>query len=431
MVMASSVLPSGTGRSAVAPPRMGLPNQPVFDGSWTPVPPEPVSNSSLRVQTNSCAQTPATANSKDMDSPPGNVDGQISYESELPSTGGCDCGSGACPDCSGAGLPVVGNNLLQRHGIVHGNGPLNRIRGRIGGLLGGGTRYGMCGFCPDASRYVVADGLYWSRSDGGVVGNNFGGVGGTDVWSGGLRITVGARRDAVSGVEATFMGLSSITDSLTSTSGAGNINANFTTSGGFNSVQTGSFYNATQTYQETNTQLYSIALNRVRYSWDVARTHCGIRYLSLQDDYLYSSTSAAGTGTYTLNAMNNMFGPEAGLDLYYDVGRRVSFSGFGKAGGYLNFTQIDSDLINNGFQFLNNRNTDVDLAASLELGINAHLHLTNHTRLRVGYNGMWLWGVASYDDNFPTTMSPTTGFGTDNSSSTFLHGANFGLEIYR
>ena len=430
MVQSSSVLPSGYGSQPVAPPRIGLPTQPVFDGSWTPVPPEPVSSSSFNNQPMSPIPAPPTGKYLGK-SPP--ADGQVEFESDMsvPNNHGCDCGSRDCNECSRFGIALPSRPMLQRPGIVEGYGPVSRLRGRLSGMTGNGTRYGMCGFCPDATRYLIADAMYWSRGDGDVVGNNFGGVSGANNWDLGWRFTAGARRDCVSGVEATYMGMTPITDSLTSNSAGGNINARFTPAGGFNALQTGSFFNATQTVQQARTQLHSIELNRVRYSWDVARTHLGMRYIWLEDDYSYRSTSAAGTGVYSFGALNHMIGPEAGLDLYYDVGKRVSFSGFGKLGGYLNFNRIDTDLVNNGTTYLNNRNTDTNLSGTLDLGANALMHITQNARLRVGYNALWLWSVASYDDNFPQFMTPTTGQNPDPTSNTFLHGVNFGIEIYR
>ena len=126
-----------------------------------------------------------------------------------------------------------------------------------------------------------------------------------------------------------------------------------------------------------------------------------------------------------------MIGPHIGGELFYDVGYRLSYSLFGKAGGYLNFNRVETDLVNAGAQFLNAEDNSLTISGSLELGLISHFQLSRSARLRLGYNVLWLGEVASVSDNFPAVLTPFTGTDTSDSDDMFFHGASFGLEIYR
>lgn len=357
-----------------------------------------------------------------------------SLASSTPIANGCGCDSGDCGgSICGTGECVTGDCGIGM-GYLNGSGPVrriaSRIRGRLDGFGNAGTRYGMCGFCPDASRYLVADFLYWTRESSAMIGTNFGGVGDYD-YEPGWRITAGRRHDVVSANEISYLGMLPLESNTVQNSLAGDIDAQFLPGGGFGAAQLDAFFDAEQTNQSLITQLHSLQFNRVRHSWDVARSHYGFRYIYLEDDYRYTSQSGADTGAFTVGAVNHLFGPEVGLDLLYDVGRRVSWSGFGKLGGYAAINTVDTTLVHNGTRFLANRDGGGNFAASLDLGLNAHLHVTQNSRLRAGYNAMWLWGVASATENYPAVLTPTTGLNVDDSDSVFFHGLNFGIEIFR
>jgi hypothetical protein len=284
---------------------------------------------------------------------------------------------------------------------------------------------------PCADRYVIADGLYWTRSNREISGTNFGGFGEYE-WDYGIRVQLGRRYDSISGVEFSYLGLQPLDETLRQTSGGGAIDASFTPGSGLGALQTSAFFNAVETTQSNKTQLHSVELNRVRWGFDVVQTNIGMRYIWFEDDYkLVSRNNLGETGTFSLSAVNQLIGPEIGLNLFYDVGRRVSFSGFGKIGGYLNFYRTDLDLINNAVHYLSNAHSETNLSASLDLGANAHVHLMRGIRLRAGYSGLWLWDVASTASNFPSVLAATTGFNPDDTDTVFFHGANFGIEFYR
>lgn len=302
---------------------------------------------------------------------------------------------------------------------------------------GSGDGYGSlenfenCGFVPRASFYGIFDALYWTRTKGSFVGTTFGGLSGFD-YDWGIRGTLGGRIDQVTGYELTFLGLVPLEQERQILSPGGGINALFEPAGGLNFGHVSSFFNAVETNQFAETRLYSVELNRVRWGWDIVKTHIGLRYVYFDDSYLLRSRNIANvTGEMEITAKNNLFGPNVGIDLFYDVGRRASFSWFLKAGGYANAQRTSFELTNNGIQFVNNRDSNGRFSGTIDAGVNAHLHLRRNARIRGGYSALYMYKVASATENYPAFVTPLTGLNTDTKSSIFFHGATFGLEFYR
>lgn len=428
---------------AVSPPDMARVDRPLFDPQWTPVSaveypfvpqdqvvdPVPVIEAPQTGAPMVIGEGPVPA----MVQGSGPITGENYLElpgqqpqAMDPAAGyqdGCATGAFGANDC-GDGYRPTG---LFGMGSMVGTGPVFGMRDS---LSMGGAQYGQCGNMPDANNYVFLEGLYWTRNDDGMIGTTFGGVGG-DEWAWGGRVTLGARTDQVSGLEVSYFGLDSIELETTQNDPAGNIDAVFTAGTGFGFLQLGSFFSATDTFQRFATDLQGFSFNRVRYAWDVARSHLGFRVLYMKDEYQLDSSSAGGDGRLGIGARNIMLGPEFGVDFLYDVGRQVSYSYGGKVAGYVNAVEVDTVLFNNGTQFLNNQERTGRAAASLELNANGYYHFTPNSRFKLGYNTLWLWGVASANDNFPFVLGPFTGIDADTSDSTFFHGVNFGFEFYR
>lgn len=440
--------------NAVVPPILGLPDEPFLDGSWNPVPSGTPAPTQQMPRTGTPALPasfapaapatpaapsagPAAPRSMVVASAPLPQDwaGQAPVASEpqmwAPAGAeGCNScyqpavGTTDCQDCGP--MPARPTGLFGFNSML-GTGPLLGMR--YDGS-GNGSPYGMYGNMPDANAYAFLEGLYWTRNDDGMIGTNFGGVGG-DEWSFGGRFTLGSRIDRVSGVELSYMGLSPIEFETAQSDPTNSIDALFTPGAGFGATQLSAFFNASDTFQQFATDLQSFSFKRVHYAWDVARSHYGLRVIYMRDQYQLDSTAGANVGRLGVGARNVMIGPEIGADFLYDVGRQVSFSWGGKVGGYVNAAEVNTELFNNGTQFLDNRDRQGRAGASLELGANIYYHVTRYGRMKLGYNTLWLWGVASANDNYPFLMTPFTGVNADTSDNTFFHGLNFGIEVYR
>ncbi|HMP80792.1 MAG TPA: hypothetical protein PKD54_15160, partial [Pirellulaceae bacterium] len=288
-----------------------------------------------------------------------------------------------------------------------------------------------CGFVPRASFYGIIDALYWTRTKGSFIGTTFGGLPGFD-YDWGVRATLGGRTDQVSGYELSFLGIMPLEQERQILSPGGGINALFEPAGGLNFGHVSSFFNMVEANQFARSRLYSVEFNRVRWGWDIVKTHIGLRYIHFDDQYLLRSRNFFNNqGEMELAARNDLFGPNVGIDLFYDVGRRTSFSWFLKAGGYANSQRTSFELTNNGTQFVNNRDSNGRFSGSVDGGVNAHMHLRQNARLRAGYSVLYLYKVASATENYPAFVTPLTGLSSDTKSSVFFHGATFGLEFYR
>ena len=327
------------------------------------------------------------------------------------SQGDCQhCGGAGCSHCGLGGWNSLGNRSM-----------LN---------LSGNCDNGCFGLLPCAQNYFIADVLYWTRNGGNVVGTDFGGVYDYD-WNFGTQITMGTRVDPLYGHELTYFGLFDLDAGHTDLSPAGDIDARFTPGGGLTFADTSAFFDAVETTQTANSSLSSFQVNRVRLGWDVVQSHLGLRYIRFDEDYLLQSRNLSGdTGTLSLDARNNLIGPEVGIKLFYDVGRRISFSTHWKLGGYLNAYRTSTFLQNNGVTRVNNSDSGTGFAASFDLGANAHIHLTQRLRLRGGYGILWLWDVASVTGNFPSSLTPASGTSTNDSENAIFHGTNVGFEYY-
>jgi hypothetical protein len=341
-----------------------------------------------------------------------------------------------------AGQGIVGESYLDSHshgdcqhcggaGCSHcGLGGWNTLGNRSMLNLSGNCDNGCFGLLPCAQNYFIADVLYWTRNGGNVLGTTFGGVYDYD-WNFGTQITMGTRVDPLYGHELSYFGLFGLDAGHTDLSPAGEINARFTPGGGLTFANTSAFFDAVETTQTASSSLNSFQVNRVRLGWDVVQSHLGLRYIRFDEDYLLQSRNLTGdTGLLSLDARNNLIGPEVGIKLFYDVGRRISFSTHWKLGGYLNAYRTSTFLQNNGITRVNNSDSGTGFAASFDLGANAHIHLTQRLRLRGGYGILWLWDVASVTGNFPSSLTPASGTSTNDSENAIFHGANVGFEYY-
>ncbi len=326
---------------------------------------------------------------------------------------------GDCPNCGGTGCSECG--MLA--------GPWSNSVGN--NYQDFDQRFDCCGFVPGASEYAILDLLYWTRNQGGIVGTNFGGVRGYDYDFGG-RVTLGQRPDRIHGREFTYFGILPLEQQTTQASGAANINARFIPLDGLGVFETSAFFNAVETTQRTETEFHSVAFDRTRYGWDIVKTNIGLRYIYVDDKYSLASENFLGhEGVMGISGRNHLFGGNIGLDLFYDVGQRVSFSWFGKLGGYLNANRTSLDFTNRGVQYIANRDSSAQFAASIDLGVNAHYHINNNARFRLGYSGLWVTGVTTAGANYPQFLTPLAGLSADDESDVFFHGINFGIELFR
>ncbi len=110
----------------------------------------------------------------------------------------------------------------------------------------------------------------------------------------GLRATVGIVPDCRNGMEFSFIGPFNWTQSAT-LNGAG-IGTFLVLKHRSPHGNLAAFTNATSQTQTYDTEYFSLEANKTLIGWEICKFLFGMRYLDYQDTYLYTSTSAAGTG---------------------------------------------------------------------------------------------------------------------------------------
>ncbi len=294
-----------------------------------------------------------------------------------------------------------------------------------------GDTFACCGFVSDASGYAIVDGLYWGREDGTFRAGNFTTVNDYD-WTWGGRFTIGKRIDCTRGWEASYMQVDPWLAVNSQNNAAGQlIGAIFPSAGGLPVSAFSAFRNSTFLEQFHKSDLNGAEINKTYWGSDVAKAFIGARYLYFDDEFHLSSANIFGQqGIHTIDTTNKMFGLHVGGELLYDIGYRLAFSVSGKLGGYANFYQGRTGLLNNNTIHVNASRTDTDFSASGDLGVFARLKLGPRTRLRAGYEAMALFNVFDVESNFSTTVLPAAGQNY-NDGSAFFHGATLGFEVFR
>ncbi len=347
-----------------------------------------------------------------------------------PTNVGCtSCGGAGCPDCGIGGTPGITTSSCQNCG-ANGCFDPNLVA----------SQFADSGSVAYARRYLIAEGLYMTRRDGVISNSNFGSLADFD-WAGGLRLTLGNRRDSIRGNEITYFGTDEITQGMTNFDvPQGRIDARFNAGGGFLPAEISSFKNAYEQSEFKQTELHSLEFNKVEWGWDVVKTYAGLRYLYIEDDYMMSSTSNrdfAGNpipvenGLFEVYVKNNLIGPNFGTEIYYDVGSRLSATFVARGGLYWSLNQVRTKLNNAGTQFLDVEDNNSTIGGTIELGFNGRFKVARRANLRFGYNALWVNRVAEAANNVPTVITPTIGSQTSDTNAMQFHGANIGFEIFR
>ena len=299
------------------------------------------------------------------------------------------------------------------------------------------SQFGCCGSVVSAGYYVFLDGLVWTRGDGEVQFSNFFGLNNFS-YEGGVRFTFGYRQNATQGREFTYFGTGDLDDSQIQTSATNSLAPLFTLSTTFGLGAADGFSTASRHEHTKSSSIHSLGYSRVKWNWDVVKTMIGLRYIYFDDSTEFLSTNGlTGRNAFlALDSVNNLFGVDAGFELFYDVGFRSSFSFAAKGGLFLNVTNFDTNLFNFGSQLLSQDIDESSIASSIELNVLSHFQLRPQARFRLGYDLMLLWGLYTIENNAPRPafplLAPTTGTDLNtNNDAVLFHGLSFGFEVYR
>lgn len=364
------------------------------------------------------------------------------------STGSCD--SNGCSSCGllgglglgqlGGGLPALGHSGFSGQHIGQQNGP-----------------FGSGGCCQPRWFDFSAEWLFWEREFSDSLALSSEGILGPTVLDmnqleieevSGFRVSGAYLVAPATALEASYFGGFSWSSSAAVASG-GNLFSVFSEFGfsplnGF--PETDSAHRHRINY---SSELDSGELN-VRHRWVSANcvVHSsllvGARYLRLADDFLYNTQVDTANPfpnqlNYLLQTDNDLVGAQVGGDSMICFTPRFKVGGEAKAGLYgtrskqVTTANFIGNTGNGGvFQELER---DTDVAFVGEAGINGIFKVTPRLSLKLGYQVLYVAGVAVAVDNF-NTASPLPSGGQpssrtaflDNDGDVFYHGANLGFE---
>ncbi len=160
----------------------------------------------------------------------------------------------------------------------------------------------------------------------------------------------------------------------------------------------------------------------------------GFRWVGLDDTATmsYSGGTIPVPSTYSVQTASNIFGVQLGRRgrMEWDNWALEGWAKVVLGGAYLSQSQdpildvITPDPVIRGGR--TRRDGEVGFVGDLNCSLVRRV--TDDVSIRVGYNLIWLSGVAPAPDQFDFSTTTSSGTGLDPGGNVFLHGANFGLE---
>jgi hypothetical protein len=167
-------------------------------------------------------------------------------------------------------------------------------------------------------------------------------------------------------------------------------------------------------------RLHSMEVNARHMIWERVGVFAGFRYLELHE--VFSST-VNNVLYYENNVDNHLYGGQIGMNFAFVNTCRCSIEGVMKAGIYGNNCDITAKVID---QTRLGDRTD-HTAATAEIGLTGIFQVTERLSARLGYQVMWLDGIAIAGDQVEnlnrTNPKPFMG------GTLLYHGASAGFEF--
>lgn len=165
---------------------------------------------------------------------------------------------------------------------------------------------------------------------------------------------------------------------------------------------------------------------------------CGFRWAGLDETALLAFTPPgnAGAGLYGVSSTSNIFAAQVGARSRM-AWERWAFESWGKVGfGGTAMSQAQQPIVNSvissgGVPFVERSArsaTEGGTGLIGDLNFTLVYRIDDTWGLRVGYNLIWLSGVALAPNQFDFATSSTAGTGLNGGSGVYLYGANLGLE---
>ena len=165
-------------------------------------------------------------------------------------------------------------------------------------------------------------------------------------------------------------------------------------------------------------RLHSAEINLRHPVWERLSVLMGFRYLDLHEDL---KSTIDGAPVLDVNVDNHLYGGQIGLNVAFINCCNCSIEGVVKAGVYGNSSDLAMSIPDLNLGLLTSHT-----AVQGEVGLTAIFQLTDHLSARLGYQAMWLDGIAIASDQVenvdPSNPKPYMG------GTLFYHGATAGFE---
>ncbi|MGB7328568.1 MAG: hypothetical protein WBD31_27070 [Rubripirellula sp.] len=360
-----------------------------------------------------------------------------------------------------AGYRTAADSGMSAAGTVQQVGHLGQCTScgtSCGGSCGGGTSMGValgysdCGSCGTACggtcgrqsmlscgpknmnpcqpcspyRYGSVEALYMAPNNDNYTSSPNFGLGDYD-YEFGSRITLGVVGDCIHGYEASFTGPFEW-DLSRQISAAGGINSYLTT--GSPAAAMASFTDATFQQQTLSAEYYSLEASKTLVGWEMAKLLIGGRYINYDEDYSYTSrTAASGNGQLRSQTQNDLIGLQVGMDLLYPISRHGYSDVRARAGAYYNSYDTSVSVFDAGTLRANGSDDGGELAGMFELSTGVRYQLGEILSVRAGVELWYLSGVASATEQFSTQISDRTGRGSNADDDILFTGVSVGAEL--
>lgn len=356
---------------------------------------------------------------------------------------GIELGPGETIISGPPGLQAFGSSLGQSGSMGMGGGNFQTMDASSG-MACANECYLPC----DPGYYSIAEALYTKRAGSSFTRSNDFGLSDFD-WELGTRITLGRRFDCVDGYEFTYTGMPSWEESSSRAGalfgsqfvpGVGLNNDSFRA---FNQFGAGDLANPLMTsqpnfsLQERTAQFHSFEFNRTYTGWDVIRCMMGLRTIVYNEDYRYISRSAIDngvdpvfnqTGSLTQSVDNFLIGPQAGLEMYYPLAKRLFMNSRLKGGIYLDLIDSQTRLFDgvNAQAVAGGDADEQEICLMFESSSQLGVHITPALSLFAGYDIWFMSGVATVDGQLPRNFARLQGSSVSGDEDVFIHGITVG-----
>ncbi|PQO48153.1 hypothetical protein C5Y93_00280 [Blastopirellula marina] len=192
---------------------------------------------------------------------------------------------------------------------------------------------------------------------------------------------------------------------------------------------------------ETSNNFDSFEINLRRFftspnCWLQSSYWAGFRYVRVADDSIYLSSGNTGGLIYEVDATNDMYGVQFGLDSTVRLTTRWSVTAFGEVGVY-GTTATQKSTISFGNIEINERASQSRASMVAEGGAMSTFRLHPRVTLRAGYQVVYVDGIALSSDSFNfqtggvsplgTALANRPGVLNDNGNAIY-HGPTVGME---